>query len=264
MTQPSKQAIIRDFDKAAQNYDEHAIVQRETANHLFSLIKPRLSNETIVLDAGCGTGYFHELLRKNKIYCPLTQIDIAFGMCTKADEYASPPEYGGTHTCVADVESLPFSADSFDIVFSSLTLQWACDISTPLAEINRSLEPHGRIAISTIGAGTLHELADSFAQMDTLPHINNFITQEKLKSALQSSGYKNIQISQKTITQQHKTLRDLLQSIKGVGAAYKSTAPRKYLGKNYFAKLEQIYYENFPQNDLLPASWNIIYAVADK
>jgi malonyl-CoA O-methyltransferase len=72
-----KHTIIRNFNKAAANYDQYATLQRKASDYLFTLISKNISKANLVIDAGSGTGYFHELLRKNKLYCPLVQLDIA-------------------------------------------------------------------------------------------------------------------------------------------------------------------------------------------
>ncbi|PIR37683.1 MAG: hypothetical protein COV35_09325 [Alphaproteobacteria bacterium CG11_big_fil_rev_8_21_14_0_20_39_49] len=259
-----KKNISRDFDKAAGNYDEHATVQRKAADNLFSRIKGDITNNNLVLDAGCGTGYLHELLRRNKIYCPLFQTDISYNMCKVADGYASPPEYGGTYTCRSDIENLPFAPSSIDLVFSSLTLQWT-DAEKSLRQIYNVLKPKGKIAIATIGCGTLSELRESSLSLGKELYINdNFVKDEYLKDLFVKSGFKNIEVQSDTIRMEHDNLKKLLISIKGVGAGYKAKREVRYLGKNYFVRLEEKYKENFCSNNKLIAGWNIIYVTAEK
>ena len=108
MTPSIRKKIIRDFSKAAKTYDNYAILQRMVADKLFDRATSICSiKDSPILDIGAGTGYFHELLRKNKIYTPLVQMDISYEMCKTAAKYASPPEYGATYTCVADMANLP-------------------------------------------------------------------------------------------------------------------------------------------------------------
>jgi malonyl-CoA O-methyltransferase len=262
----SKNKIIQGFNKAAANYDQYAKLQRQVAEGLFVRIKPEITNDNLLLDAGSGTGYFHELLRKNKIYCPLIQADISFKMCERAAEYASPPEYGGTYTITADVENLPIADCQIDKVFSSLTLQWA-DFVEASNEIYRALKPTGTLAFSTIGAGSLEQLASAFAKMDNLPHINeNFLGGWQIKEQLVQAGFKDILIAEEIITHYYSDIKILLHSIKGVGAAYKGGG-RQYLGKNYFRELEEIYRAEFggEQGEPgLPLTWKIIYGVGRK
>jgi len=256
--------ISRDFDKVADSYDEHAIIQRKAAQHLFSLTRSHIKSDSVVLDAGCGTGYFHELLRKHKIYCPLFQTDISYNMCKKSDDYSSPPEYGGTYTFLSDIESLPFGSDSLDMFFSSLTVQWT-DIAKVLGQAFTTLKPNGKLAIATIGHDTLFELKRSSQQLERPLYINdNFIDEDKLRGLCIKAGFKDVQVSVQSIKAEHINIKQLLTSIKGVGASYKADRDGKYLGRDYFNKLEDSYRKNFSSENKLIASWNIIYATATK
>ncbi len=240
-------------------------MQRKASDSLFSIIKHNISPTNLVLDAGCGTGYFHELLRKNKIYCPLVQADISVNMCAKAAEYASPIEYGGTYTVAGDIDSLPFAEGLFDLVFSSLTLQWSHDIAASLGEMRKVMKTAATLAISVIGQGTLRELSESFSAMDGLPHINNnFTISDALYSNLAAAGFSDISIVEEEITDYHSDIMGVIKSIKGVGAGYKSLENRPYLGREYFKRLGAVYQEKFGNENGLPASWSIIYAVATK
>lgn len=264
MTSIFKQKISRDFNKAAASYDEHAILQRKAADNLFLTIKDAISNESLTLDAGCGTGYFHELLRKNRIYCKLLQTDIAYNMCKKSAEYASPPEYGGVYTFTSDIEKLPLAQQSVDIIFSSLTLQWT-DLDKSLSRLYKALKNNGKIAIATIGEGTLFELKQASLIGNKSLNINeNFKNEKEIKELFLKNGFKNIETQLQTIKIEHDTLKKLLTSIKGVGAIYKGNSSGQYLGKDYFNQVEQNYQENFSNNTKLVASWNIIYVKAQK
>lgn len=256
-----KKAIIRDFDKAAKSYDEYAKLQRIVADKLFAMAD--FKAEQLVLDAGCGTGYFHELLRKNKIYCPLIQADISFNMCKKADEYASPKEYGGTYTINADISNLPIADESLDAVFSSMTLQWVDDLLATFGEIRRTLKDGGKFIFSTVGDGSLIQLSKTFAALDSASHTNNFQTEQLIKSQLVAAGFADVTIKSETITEYFTDVSSILCSIKGVGASYKA-AGRKYLGKEYFIKAQEQYSKHYRSDKGLPLSWNIIYAVAVK
>jgi ubiquinone/menaquinone biosynthesis C-methylase UbiE len=51
----------------------------------------------------------------------------------------------------ADAYALPFGDASFDLVFSSLMLQWCDDLDAVFAEIARVLKPGGLLLFSTSG-----------------------------------------------------------------------------------------------------------------
>src|SRR5690606_16978167 len=87
--------------------------------------------------------------------------DIAPPMCEIAKSYAALPDYASTHTVCADIAALPFPDHCFDMVFSSLTLQWVASqqLEETLTALTRHLKPGGMLAVAIIGDGSLQELS---------------------------------------------------------------------------------------------------------
>lgn len=54
--QVDKQALANRFGKAAQSYDQYALLQKEVGRNLLSLIPDE--NYGNGLDLGCGSGFF--------------------------------------------------------------------------------------------------------------------------------------------------------------------------------------------------------------
>jgi malonyl-CoA O-methyltransferase len=266
MTSSFSTRIIRDFSRAAQTYDRHALLQRKVADQLFNRsahIWQADHRKANILDIGCGTGYFHELLRKNKIYTPIAQLDISHEMCKIAASYASLPEYGDTFTYCADMHNLPFAKDTFSSIFSSMTLQWADGIGKCLLEAKRVLAPKGSFAFSLVGEGSIHELTEAFCLAGHAPPIHHFINKPELDWQLKHAGFSVTILYQDSITLLHRDFRSLIRSIKGVGASYKNVHNPGLKGKNYFIDVETAYRNKFSTTEGLPLSWNIIYAVVE-
>ena len=79
---------------------------------------------------------------------------------------------------------------SFDLVFSSLMLQWCDDLDAVFTEIARVLNPGGLLLFSTFGPGTLAELREAWARERRAPnnHVNHFFDPHALGSALMHAG----------------------------------------------------------------------------
>ena len=73
----------------------------------------------------------------------------------------------------ADIEALPFATQRFDAWWSSLSVQW-CDPARVFAEAARVLRPQGRLAVSTLGPATFHELRSAFSTVDRYRHTLPF------------------------------------------------------------------------------------------
>jgi SAM-dependent methyltransferase len=63
---------------------------------------------------------------------------------------------------VCDPEALPFAAESFDLIVSALSLQFADDLPGLLAQARRALRPDGLFLAAMLGGDTLTELRQSF------------------------------------------------------------------------------------------------------
>ena len=135
--------IKKQFNKAAASYKNHANIQKIVAENLSSKINK--SNDKLILDAGSGTGFISELLSAQNII----QIDLALAMCVQAKNL-NPVICGDLHL-------LPFIDHSFDIIISSLAIQW-CDFSQVIQEFKRIIKPQGKLYLTTIAPNNFPEL----------------------------------------------------------------------------------------------------------
>ncbi len=98
-----------------------------------------------VLDAGCGSGLYGELLLERG--ARVTGIDQSEQMLAHARRRLAGRD---VELRVADLrQPLPFADGSFDAVVSALVLHYVRDWSTPLAEFRRVLRPSGWLQFST-------------------------------------------------------------------------------------------------------------------
>ncbi|GEM77140.1 malonyl-ACP O-methyltransferase BioC [Vibrio sagamiensis] len=247
----NKYAIAHAFGKAAQSYDDHASFQREVGHRLLKKLPSDLSGKK-VLDLGGGTGYFSHILlaRGAEVVC----IDIAQPMLEKARQRCGE---NGIRYVLADAESLPLADESFDYVFSSLALQWCTDISKPLGEICRVLKVDGKGLFSILLDGSLHELRQSWARVDSHQHVNHFITQNQLNFALAQSESSNYHLESHAITVWYDSAFAVMRDIKGIGANVVRGRSHGLTSYRSLLKVESMY-QTF-QNDqgLLPATYQV-------
>lgn len=126
-----------------------------------------------VLELGCGPATFW---LKNAERVPpgwrVTLSDLSLGMVQAAREAVAPLPTRFAFE-VADVQNLPFSEDSFDLVMANHMLYHVPDVAKALAEVRRVLKPGGRFYAATNGVRHLQELED-FVQAhlaDRLPGL---------------------------------------------------------------------------------------------
>ncbi len=96
-----------------------------------------------VLDVGCGTGFATEGL--------LEHVDGVYGLDQSAHQLAQAYDKFGKRGPVqfhrGDAERLPFADSTFDIVWSSGSIEYWPDPVTALAECRRVVKPEGQVLI---------------------------------------------------------------------------------------------------------------------
>jgi len=163
----------------------------------------------------------------------------------------------------ADVEALPFAVGSFDIYWSSLTLQW-CDAGRALAEAARVLVPGGRLAISSLGPGTLAELDAAFAGVDDHRHVLEFSPAANLAAACAAVGLVDLRIEQRPLQLHYRNLATLLRGLKALGANQIGSRRRPGLmGRQTWGTIEDRY-EARREAAGLPATFEVILCTARK
>jgi malonyl-CoA O-methyltransferase len=182
-------------------------------------------------------------------------LDLAPGMLHATRErVASPP------LVCADIQTLPFAPASFDLVWSSLMLQWCNRTDLAFSEVRRCLRHGGSFVFSTFGPATLQELRASFADDHT--HVSRFPAPNELKVQLEQSGFTDVRIETQDEVLHYADVKNLMLELKAIGA-HNATAGRArgLTGKRgWQAMLAN--YETRRQSVGLPATYELIYVSA--
>ncbi len=248
-------ALQASFSKVSGEYDRHAQLQQRVLEDCARIAAEHFPANAVVLDLGCGTGRFAQLAHKG---WRITGLDLAFGMCRAAQ--ARVPAVVN-----ANAESLPFADRSFDAVISSLALQWSNAPPNFIGESARVLKPGGVVLLSTFGPATLCELKQSFAKVDAWPHVNDFLAQNELKKLAELAGFKLLSLTQQQRTQHYPEVMELLRSLKNIGATSKLAVRRRGLTPPATLRLvAQAYTEEYGSEGRVPATWEILFMLAQK
>jgi malonyl-CoA O-methyltransferase len=267
--QLDKGEVRRAFDRAADTYDAHAVLQAEVARRLMERLDlVRLEPKTL-LDVGCGTGTGTRKLVQRYPKASCIALDLSFSMLARARN--GPPFWkrllafnkNPTMDFVCgDMESLPLKKSSIDFVWSSLALQWANRLEITLAEFHRVLRPGGLVLFATFGPDTLKELRAAFATIDDRPHVSRFVDMHDIGDMLMQAGFQNPVMEMEQMTLTYDTLRSLMQDLKRIGAHNADSGrPRGLLGREAWHRLESAY-EQFRHDGRLPASYELVYGHA--
>ncbi|MBN0989395.1 malonyl-ACP O-methyltransferase BioC [Amphritea pacifica] len=249
-----KPQIAESFSRAAVSYDSVAQLQRRIGHQLLNQMTSISAD--VVMDLGCGTGYFAplltELLRPQQLIC----LDLAQGMLEYARQTRVTPN---TLWLCGDAENLPLADNSVELIFSSLAIQWCEDLPALFSEVARVLKPGGRFLFSTLGPDTLFELREAWSEVDQYQHVNRFIS----FTDLQRSAEPYLQQLSLTEMQElllYDELRGLTSELKGIGAHNISAGRQSGLtGKARIMAFKQAY-EQFRRADgQLPATYQVFY-----
>jgi len=252
-----KDAIAKSFSKAADQYDEYARIQHVLAHELLKLC-PSQDNKH-VLDLGCGTGYCLPELQEIYPQATITGGDLAPGMLQHAKSHYPQFEYE-----ISDAENLSFENEQFDLIFSSLAVQWCDDFSRVLSEAWRCLKPGGHLVLSNLAAGTLQELKQAWLEVDQHQHVNEFTLGEHLLKNISDSNFVESDVQINTHIDYHQNVRSLTDSLKRIGAHNITQGRAKGLTSPGIIKQFKLAMEKHRTEKGLPASYAVLTCVLQK
>ncbi len=256
----SKAAMRSAFDKAADTYDEAALLQREVASRLDERLQLVKISPQVILDLGVGTGFSCQLLGRRYPEAQLLVMDIAEAMLIRAKSRQGLQQR--LQTVCGDMEHLPLASDSIDLIHSNLTLQWCSDPELAFAEFARVLKPAGLVMFTTFGPDTLQELRISWSRADAHVHVNAFMDMHDIGDALMRSGLGEPVMDVEHIVMTYDDVRGLMADLKALGASNANNGrARSLTGKGRLQKMLQSY-EEFRRDGRLPATYEVIYGHA--
>ena len=163
-----------------------------------------------------------------------------------------------------DANALPLADASFDLVFSSLMLQWCNDVSGVLANLRRILKPGGLAAAVELRPRYPDRAASRLGfSVDARPRVSRFTDIQRLGSALTRSGFAEPVLDTDWITTTYRDPRDLMRELKGIGASNAASERSRGLTTPQRLRAALRAYEEFRQPDgRYPATWEVLYASA--
>ncbi len=251
----------RAFERAAASHDRAAFLHREVGQRLLErldLIK--LRPETI-LDVGCGVGQITGALLKKYRKARVIGLELSPAMVALARKRA--PWLRTLHGAVAELEALPLSAASCDLIFSNLALPWVLDLDRVFTEFRRVLKPGGALFFTTVGPDTLSELRRGWAAADSYNHVNAFFDLHDIGDALLRAGLAEPVMDVERLTLTYPDVDRLMRDLKAVGAGNVTFGrPRGLTGKGRLEAMRTAYEQRRRADGLLPVTCEVVYGHA--
>lgn len=194
----------------ARDYDGQARVQRDVAEALADRIAALpLPASPRVLELGCGTGFLTQALIARGIGGNWLVTDLAPAMVERCKARVGET----AHRCFAVLDGETGTPDGpFDLICSSLALQWFDDGPAALIRMGNWLAPDGHLAVTTLGAGTFPEWRAAHAQealeagTPAFPPTEDFITLPGISTTVDLHR------------ERHADARGFLRALKAIGA----------------------------------------------
>lgn len=255
-----KHRARRSFERAAQDYDSVAVLQREIADRMLERLEYVRLEPQRILDLGTGTGYAIDALQRRYRGAQVIALDFAYGMLMQARRRG---RWMRRPLCVcADAESLPLADGCVDLVVSSATFQWCNDLTQTFGECLRILRPGGLFMFTTFGPDTLGELREAWSQVDSHSHVSPFLDMHDIGDTLVRARFADPVMDAERLTLTYARMHDLMRDLKTLGARNATEQrPRTLTGRARIAALESAY-EAHRTDGRLPASYEVVYGHA--
>ncbi len=231
-----KSLVKKRFKKSLKTYNDNAIIQKQTAEKLISLLPRKEYNS--ILEVGCATGILTEKIKQNLIFNEFSANDLVEDS-QKYIEQIVP----SSHFISGDIEEIQLDK-KYDLIISNACLQWCSNITGTIEKLKSALNPNGVLALSVFGDKNLAEIKNIFG-------IEN-----KMYSMQDLSCFENI------IEDTHKlyfdTPVDVLKHLKLTGV---NAIKEAKLTKSKLKEFEIHYKEQYFENGKVYLTYNPVYIV---
>ena len=190
------------------------------------------------------------------------------------DDAVQAPAVPVTQEVLESLETLPYEANTFDAVISSLSLHWVNDLPSALSSVNNVLKPDAPFLAAMFGGDTLYELRSSLQLADlerrggVSPHISPLADVRDVGNLLGRAGFKLLTVDVDDIIVEYPDTFTLMTDIQAMG---EGNAILKSLGgpiqRDVLLANEAIYRELHCKQDekeRIPATFRVIYMIGWK
>lgn len=208
--------IAKAFSRA-RDYDSHAPVQRTIARTLASRIaRLPLASGAKALEFGCGTGFLSQALSDADIAASWLLTDLSSTMVERCR--AALGDAPSRRFATLDAEYAAPEGGPFDLICSSLALQWFDDARAALLRMAQWLAPGGQLMVTTLGPGTFAEWRDAHEALDLVAGTLLFTPPEAFATLPGAC----IDVSR--VVDRAPDARSFVRAVKAIGAGTPHTA----------------------------------------
>ncbi len=243
---------------------ENAYIKYEASKRLNERINELNKSFDLVLDLGSHSGEISSFLIGNeKIKC-IIQSELAIKLAEKAKIINSK-------IINSDEEALPFKANIFNAVISSMSLHWINDLNNLFKNIRVILKSDGLILMNFLGGETLNELrkvlisAETEILGGTSLRVSPFLDIKTAGSVLQSSGFTMPVVDIETIVVTHQSIFNLFRDLRFMAETSCIDHQLLPLRRDVLKRADEIYKNKFSTlNNRIESTFELITMVGWK
>ena len=212
MKQEDPDAVARvereTWNRSAPSYMDSAA---ELTKHALPILIEacRLTPASRAIEVGCGPGHVANMMAETG--ASVTGVDLSPEMVALASRL-----YPALMFREANVEQLPFDADTFDVALINFAIHHFARPEVACTEIRRVLKPGGRFVfagpIEQHGFGAFIEGVDAHHTLDDLPHGPIYLEADQgtYEALMRDSGFEEFEVDIRQLTLQLDDLEPLL------------------------------------------------------
>ena len=250
------------FNRNAKTYDEYSSLQNKISDNLFKKLDLIEVRPNFILDLGCGTGRNGGILKEKYQNIRLINYDFSINMLQEAKKNQHKVLGAKSEFICGDIEKLSFSENTFDVIWSTSSLQWCNNLSDIFKRAKLILKPGGLFIFSTFGPNTLFELKNVTKRISNYQKTNNFLDVLSIKDKLVKEGFSNPVIDSEEFCLTYQNINKLFLDLRKIGATSGFKSKKIGLSGKSFLKLISDGYKEYSYDGIYPATYEPVYCYA--
>jgi len=225
-------AARRRFERASGRYAKASRLEQEVAGRMLERLDYFKLTPKRILDAGSGPAGEARTLVARYAGARIVAADFSLGMLHSRSR--SWLRRNPSVALCANIEQLPLSDASFDLVWSNMVLHCLSDPLAALKEFHRVLKPEGLLMFSTLGPDSLKELRDAAGPQ----RVHAFHDMHDIGDQLVASGFSAPVMDMELLTFTYPDGAALLADLRSSGqTSVRRDRPRGLAGRRFLKHL---------------------------
>ncbi len=250
------------FDRHASTYDLYSSLQNNISDKLFKKLDLIQINPNLILDLGCGTGRNGRMMKEKYQNIKIINYDFSVNMLKEAKKNQYKMLNNKSNFVCGDIEKLAFSENTFDVIWSTSSLQWCNNLSDTFNKAKVILKPGGLFIFSTFGPNTLFELRNITKKISNYQKTNNFLDAFSIREKLINEGFVDPVIDSEEFCLAYKDINKLFLDLRKIGATSGFKKRNIGLSGKSFLKLIIDGYKEYSYDGIFPATYEALYGYA--